>query len=173
MMTIQPKQEEIQHDGDVPLYCGNIYLYDNCWYHEKFPEEWAKNHATTTGPIECLNCRDYGCINGIFIGYCVNCAIFAYEGERGRGFESSGCECEDEDVLVYPSAFDTYLLGVDTDLIEPVTERDFEQEQEPDTSNPEYNENDYLNADPYEDTYSDGLDVSVMVCDFEGGYNDF
>jgi hypothetical protein len=152
---------------EAPLYNGDIYYYDGVWYLSKFPEEWAKTHIDETGPSGCVNCLDYGCVNRIFIGYCVNCAIYKYHGARGRGFETSGVECADEDVVAYPSAFETYLSGVDVDDIAPLN-----YESEDDVQDEEYNESDYVNADPYEDTYA-GEPVSIFECHYEGGYNDF
>ena len=40
----------------------------------------------TCGPVNCPNCNTYGSINGIFVGYCVNCACSDFEGKRGNGF---------------------------------------------------------------------------------------
>lgn len=90
---------------------GKYYSYDDELYHKTFPEEWAMNHLPGTGPKDCENCQAYGHWNGVFIGYCVNCAKHEYLGERGRGFVSFGKEydgCEE-----YVSVFETYLKGVD------------------------------------------------------------
>jgi len=168
--------EEDIYPNEEPFHYGDRYLYDYQWYHEKFPEDWAVYHLPGTGPGQCGNCDYYGSINGVFIGYCANCALYDYMGSRGRGFIGDGEESTND----YPSAFDTYLEGVDIttiQLIEYEVNNIIENENiEHIISNQnniiEYNENDYLNADPYEDTETAG-DLSVMDCHFEGGYNDF
>jgi hypothetical protein len=127
--------------------CDYTDCADTDWegiYHEHFPQEWAVNHEPGTGPHECLNCADYGCVEDIFIGYCANCAIYVYKGTRGRGFMGDGVEYHDDDVMEFPSAFDTYLNGV-------VFEEQEEEEEEP----------------------IDNSTISIMDCHFEGGYNDF
>ena len=166
-------------------YCGDIYSYDGIWYHSKFPEEWATSHKSETGPNECMNCLDYGCVKGVFIGYCANCALYVYFGSRGRGFESVGVECEDEEASYYPSAFDGYLKGVnindiypapdyetDEELEEVVIGAEGEIEGEIEGEDVEYDVEDYLNGDPYADIYNT-LEPNVFVCDYEGGYSDF
>jgi hypothetical protein len=159
---------------EEPFHYGNVYLYDYQWYHEKFPKEWALYHLPETGPGQCNNCAEYGSVNGVFIGYCANCAVYCYEGSRCRGFMGDGVEHSNE----YKSAFDTYLKGVDVTTIQHIDYEmnNYNDDNENNVSSQknfiEYNENDYLNADPYEDTDLVG-DVSVMECHFEGGYNDF
>lgn len=101
------------------------YSYDDELYASTFPEEWVENHLDGTGPKECGNCAYYGSWNGVFIGYCCNCAIHDYCGTRGRGFIHPGHELvasrdvsgddwmsEDESNQEIPSAFDTYLKDV-------------------------------------------------------------
>jgi hypothetical protein len=168
-----PEEETFHYEGK--------YLLDYQWYHENFPEEWARCHTEGTGPGQCSNCADYGSVNGVFIGYCGNCAKYDYKGQRGRGFIDTGIENSDNDVLEYPSAFDSYLQGVDISTItEPGLQNINEDNtiinnydnnniiQNNDNIN-EYDEDDYVNADPYEDN----TDTSVLNCHFEGGYNDF
>jgi hypothetical protein len=156
---------------EEPFHYGNVYLYDYQWYHEKFPKEWAMSHLPETGPRQCNNCAEYGSVNGVFIGYCANCAVYCYEGSRCRGFMGDGVELDNEHL----SAFDTYLEGVDITSIQPI-EYEINDSNENNVFNQkniiEYNENDYFNADPYEDV-EPGRDLSVMDSHFEGGYNDF
>ena len=60
---------------------------DNIKYLNTFPDEWIYNTYIGTGPKYCINCRKYGCIDDIFIGYCGNCSEHIYNFERGDGFE--------------------------------------------------------------------------------------
>jgi hypothetical protein len=98
-----------------------IYGYDYYWYHEKFPKEWALSHKEGTGPSQCENCADHGCINEVFVGYCANCAQYIYDGERGIGFLCAfqGLELNsgEDDSLLGRSALETYLKGVDLSII--------------------------------------------------------
>ena len=103
------------------------YSYDNELYADTFPEEWAQNHAPGTGPTDCENCGYYGYWNGVFIGYCLNCACYEYDGSRGNGFTSPGEESKDsaKDSFgdnTYSGAFATYLYGVN---LHDVGDRDF------------------------------------------------
>jgi hypothetical protein len=136
---------------EEPLYFNDKYLYDNRWYHENFPVEWAVDHLEDTGPNECLNCEDYGCINGIFIGYCVNCATHVYNGSRGRGFIDYGIEYNGDEVLNKPSVFDTYLKDVNVFDIEPIITYD--------------EDNDYrMDVDDYDDRMDvDNSDDSMDI----------
>ena len=88
------------------------YSYDDELYADTFPEEWIENQLDGTGPKECGNCASYGSWNGVFIGYCCNCAIYDYFGTRGKGFIHPGHELTDESNNEYLSAFDTYLKDV-------------------------------------------------------------
>ena len=105
---------------EPPFYFKDKYLYDNVWYHEKFPLSWADYHVKGTGPLECKSCIDYGFVNQTFIGYCVKCADEIYEGQCGRGFVAPGVECDDDICLMYDSAFDIYLKGVNVKKIQPL-----------------------------------------------------
>jgi len=96
---------------------GRYYSYDDELYHKTFPEEWATSHELGTGPKSCKNCQAYGHWNGVFIGYCTNCAVHVYEGTRGCGFFRPGKEIENEENSRYVSAFDTYLKDVNLDEV--------------------------------------------------------
>jgi len=179
-------QKEINdsNDGEYyfeePVFYGDKYLYDYAWYHEKFPVEWAVNHAAGTGPSQCENCDEYGSINGIFIGYCANCAQCDYKGERGRGFIESGIEVDEEmcaqyDIPFYtgdyPSAYDTYLKDVDITAIETVVnEHEYKGESICENEDGDEKEPEFDDYDLYGVCYEEG---SVLCSDFEGGYNDF
>jgi hypothetical protein len=170
----EPEDNEDCYPSEEPVYYQDKYLYDYQWYHESFPVEWAVYHEDETGPGQCSNCAKFGSVNGIFIGYCANCAIYIYEGKRGRGFIDSGLECADEDCLDFPSAYDTYLKDVDILAIEGVDESDDEEDaqviEEDDSDDDEEVEED---EDEYENTLDDDTDTSILNCHYEGGYNDF
>ena len=102
------------------IYLGDhrqFYSYRGELYTGTFPVEWAKNHILGTGPTECANCAYFGSWNGVFIGYCSNCALYDYAGLRGRGFIDCGYEFKDECVLEFESIFETYLKDVNLDDI--------------------------------------------------------
>jgi len=96
------------------LYCGlekQYYFHDGVLYTERFPVEWALSHEPETGPVGCLNCACAGSWNGIFIGYCANCAQYVYEGSRGSGFLYQGVSNYHSQQLG-ENVFSTYLRGV-------------------------------------------------------------
>lgn len=95
--------------------CGNFYQYDGELYANQFPTEWAQNHAEGTGPKSCTNCRVFGCWNGVFIGYCVNCAQYDYDFTRGHGFLKPGQEIRKKTTTL--GALQTYLKDVAPDSI--------------------------------------------------------
>jgi hypothetical protein len=113
--------EEIKTDEIIDL--GSYYSYHGELYIKQFPIAWAKSHAPETGPEECGNCSFYGSWNGVFIGYCANCAEHIYEYRRGHGFIEHG---EELDLDIIPlRAMDTYLHGVKLDEIEYVPNIEF------------------------------------------------
>jgi hypothetical protein len=113
MAQFNPKEIIYHYRNGKPAY----YSYDEELYCGTFPEEWAQNHLPTTGPKECGNCVYYGSWNGVFLGYCANCANYVYNGERGYGFIDIGRECDyNRDVDGF-SIFDTYLKDVFPDDI--------------------------------------------------------
>ena len=57
---------------------------DGCKYYRNFPDYWMDNYEKGTGPKDCLNCEAYGTIEGVFVSYCSNCALYAYSYERLR-----------------------------------------------------------------------------------------
>lgn len=126
-------------------------------YHDRFPEEWAEDHVDGTGPEDCEDCLAFGCMDGVFVGYCSNCALYAYEGRRGRGFVSPGVETDYDivaEILGHRecfSVFDTYLRDL---LQDDITDEDM-----------------YGPMITWEDLVYGG--DGVMFSHFEGGYNDF
>lgn len=63
------------------------------YYDINFPLGWVMDEEYyyidttpyTTGPIDCIYCKEYGFYNGVFIGYCNNCAE-KFDYRRGNGF---------------------------------------------------------------------------------------
>jgi hypothetical protein len=102
------------------IFCGtqnNIYNYDGELYTATFPQEWASSHAPKSGPVDCDNCRHYGSWNGVFIGYCINCANNPlYEGQRGRGMMSQGIELY-KTISKNISMYDSYFKDADLEKV--------------------------------------------------------
>tara|TARA_B100001540_G_C15644861_1_gene568330 strand:+ start:440 stop:883 length:444 start_codon:yes stop_codon:yes gene_type:complete len=71
-------------------------------YIVSFPNTWIKSENISAGPINCSNCELHGCVNDIFIGYCLNCATHIYKGERGNGY-------------AWPN--ETYMIDVDGETL--------------------------------------------------------
>jgi len=156
--------DEEDYPQEEPFHFENKYLYDYYWYHENFPKEWAMCPKEGTGPSQCNNCLDYGCINGVFIGYCMNCAIYDYEGSRGRGFKDVGIEDDDTNVMSFQSVFDTYLKDVDIHEIVGVDNQIDNQEP--------IDQSEISEQDIYGDDFTDIGEHSGLECHYEGGYND-
>jgi hypothetical protein len=117
---------ENDHDSDekklFPIY-----------YDIHFPLNWVFNEEiiyspfgenTLTGPSSCDNCKYYGFYNGVFIGYCLNCAnVFDYT--RGNGMTpEQGVELDETmvafDLTNYKkenSMWNTYLKDVNLNEI--------------------------------------------------------
>jgi len=180
--------DEEEYNYEEPIYNGNKYSYDYQWYYETFPEHWATCHKEGTGPGQCGNCADYGCVNGVFIGYCANCAVNDYNGSRGRGFIDVGIEYPGAEMLEHPSVFDTYLEGVDIWDIDGVPEAsdlnsvhdsmpDLIPCDSDDDSMPGLIPIEFGEIEPSDLVESEDIDYDegngVLNCHFEGGYNDF
>ena len=92
----------------VTVVCLGYYMIENYKYPHDFPKEWAQNHMEGTGPEQCKNCYWYGSIDGVFMGYCLNCAEDIYNGERGPGL-----------YLDYESDFYDFESGEDSSSVDP------------------------------------------------------
>ena len=131
LTTIRTMMNEIEfrlcdtdYDDEIVEY-GDYYSYQGELYIKQFPKMWATSHVPETGPAECENCNFYGSWNGVFIGYCMNCAEYVYEYQRGHGFIEHGEEVNNEDIPQL-RAMDTYLYGVELDEIKTsIPNRDF------------------------------------------------
>ena len=150
----------------------NVQQYWSGVYHTLFPEEWAESHMEGTGPDDCSNCRAYGLIGGEFAGYCINCAQYDYKGSRGRGFWGNGVEFEGTETLqvLGESVYETYLAGVGLPM-----DMDFENHGEMDLE--DHGETDLedhgdMDLENHGETDLEDHGDSVMMCHYEGGYND-
>ena len=106
---------ETNYVTSIPVFNGfqgKFYIVDRYKYHIRFPIEWALDHKVFqtgkrkefiegTGPKECGNCRAYGSIRGVFVGYCGTCidhydrAGFSRgEGMGGFSIDMLSCDCQ-------------------------------------------------------------------------------
>jgi len=89
-LEIKYENGEIEENNDwryEPVDCGDYYMIEYYKYANSFPKAWALSHLPGTGPEQCGNCYDYGSKDGVFLGYCLNCAKYDYNGERGPGMD--------------------------------------------------------------------------------------
>ena len=83
---------------EITYVCNQYKTYAGLKYHVNFPNHWILNELPGTGR-ECMNCvgnelhrTGYAMWRGIVLGYCTNCAIYEYKGDRGAGFYGYGVE---------------------------------------------------------------------------------
>jgi len=160
------------------------YIYEGVHYDAGFDMRWAISHAAGTGPLDCENCMEYSFQEGLFMGYCVNCAQYPYYNTRGRGYVAVGVQFgEDDDASTVfdendlSTVFDENFIEeeevlIPTDLLNDITNEDMYGIT---------NEDMYgiTNEDMYgitnEDMYGRGLEINDMwsssLC--ECGYMDF
>ena len=84
-----------------PVDCGDFYMIESYKYANSFPKEWAQSHLPGTGPEQCGNCYEWGSKDGAFLGYCLNCAKYDYNGERGPGLDTFNGALEIEDKFAF------------------------------------------------------------------------
>jgi len=177
---------------------GTIYVLNGVAYDIHFPLEWAihpkrfhDNYASC--PSDCNNCLEYGSYNGVFIGYCLNCAT-EYGYERGNGFETYGVERSGDGREEKNSVWNTYLKNVKLDEIgwnsldDPFVDDWVSEDEEEDDylEDKENQENDHykrfckdnfgydyhLNSPtPTESSEQDGLSTDVMDNHNKHNYN--
>ena len=98
LREIRDENGEMEEDDSwryEPVQCDGYYMIEQYKYANSFPQEWAMSHFDGTGPECCGNCYDYGSTDGVFLGYCLNCAIYVYNCERGPGL---GLGATDQDM---------------------------------------------------------------------------
>jgi hypothetical protein len=103
------------------------YSYYGIYYADSFQQEWALHHLPQTGPHECLNCLYYGTYNGIFIGYCLNCANNEYSGTRGNSINGK-LNHNDFDVINLSLFHSLHILKKDdlvdvTDILDMINDK--------------------------------------------------
>ena len=69
----------IKYDIHFPL----VWALDHRNYEPYYHEEMDKTYINGSGPKECGNCKAYGSMNGVFVGYCSTCLEHVYHGKRG------------------------------------------------------------------------------------------
>jgi len=100
--------EQLQDNNQIIISdCKQYYTYKGVHYDIAFPLFWCLTHTAGTGPHECDNCQDYGCLRGVFIMYCANCATEYKDTAVGYGAVYNGIEKCYGDVNL--SAWYTYL----------------------------------------------------------------
>jgi len=119
----------IENDNDnennklFPIYYDIHFPIDWIFNEETIYSHFGKNNIT--GPQDCDNCKYYGYYNGVFIGYCLNCAD-KLEYERGNGMTPIGPGIElDETMVAFDltnykkenSMWNTYLKDVNLNEI--------------------------------------------------------
>ena len=98
LYEIQCENGEIDEEAwrYEPVDYEDFYTIESYKYSNTFPKEWAQNHLEGTGPEQCGNCYDHGSRDGVFLGYCLNCADYDYNGERGPGLAEGDGSAEGE-----------------------------------------------------------------------------
>jgi len=140
---------EMNTPKSVTIYRGSYGdYYEMCGIHydANFPTDWANEHhkkETEYGPIKCLNCFYFGHYQGVFVGYCSNCAQHLFNYERGYGLTDEFCSERDSNTVddiaaplnsmwyKYMNNSPLYKIG-DKDLHEKLEQkkREIEEEQE-------------------------------------------
>ena len=140
---------------------GRYYLLDGFKYDINFPLAWALEHhnyppyyddetkqtyINGSGPKECPNCFNYGCINGVFVGYCSSCLDYVYNDKRGDHSVATGfaitslCECEIWKQYPYMDGVKISDIGITEQYEEQIEEQVEEQVEEPGELNTNYKE---------------------------------
>lgn len=178
MSALVHNPDPVYYDSDTMTHWGGNEYYsiegnvgEQVIYIGGFPLEWATAHECGSGPKECVNCAYYGSVNGVFIGYCANCAQNVYKGARGLGFLGDGIEVSQGGISVGESAFTTYLKAMSINMLAHVSRLDVAYETEDDVNKVRvrYNSEEYDNmlATTYQEV------GGPFNSDYEGGYNDF
>jgi hypothetical protein len=132
---------------------GQYYILEGQRFDINFPIKWAIENLIgneKVGPFHCDNCAIYGLLNGVFIGYCSNCAVDKYNYSRGNGFNAVGVEQIvdhlGEELNPQNSIWNTYMENVNIEQIGlqiiNVEDEEYEEEEE-DEEEEEIEEEDY------------------------------
>lgn len=172
---------EIYQGSMGKYYCinenSNNLFAINIYYDIHFPLEWALFKHTfliygesyNTGPHFCNNCKYFGYHNGVFIGYCMNCAS-AFNYKRGNGMTDLYKEV-DENMIAFDlsnlkkenSMWNTYLKDVNlSEIGDNKLKEDYELYKDlPDLIPIEESEDDYELNDFYD--YDDKDDEKIKL----------
>ena len=82
-------EEKNPDENDSTFFCEythreprfDEYVIDGILYSGRFPLLLAGKHPGA-GPKDCQNCHVYGCIDTVFIGFCLNCITY-FDGVQG------------------------------------------------------------------------------------------
>ena len=161
---------------------GEYYSVNNINYDIHFPIEWVfqfpeHEHINDIpfGPETCYHCLLNGYYNGVFIGYCVNCAYICNY-KRGNGLEY-GIEREHERLDTKNSIWNLYLQNLSS-LIE-IGDRQLQIDYDYKThyTNTWRNGNYYDNDDDITVTYNNSIiysttenedDETITLFEFDG-----
>ena len=98
---------------------GEYYCVNNIYYDIHFPIEWVFQTPVNIdpgimifGPETCYNCFQNGYHNGVFIGYCINCAYLCNY-TRGNGI-INGIEMNEPYLDSNNSIFNLYLQTLES-----------------------------------------------------------
>ena len=175
---------------NVPVFegvQGRFYLVDGEKYSVYFPIAWAHEHITFyneeeqelgTGPKKCGNCKKYGSIRGVFVGYCSNCLENYHDSGYWRGSltappGSSISMLEESDMwsqYPYLSGVKKYSLGDEEEGVEAEDEHEHHEEDvstdvdEDDDSTDVDEEDDAMDIDDeYHDNALDAIDEAAII----------
>lgn len=167
---------------NVPVFegvQGRFYLVDGEKYSVYFPIAWAHEHITFyneeeqelgTGPKKCGNCKKYGSIRGVFVGYCSNCLENYHDSGYWRGSltappGSSITMLEESDMwsqYPYLSGVKKYSLGDEEEGVEAEDENHEEDstdvDEDDDSTVVDEEDDDAMDID--EDHDDNALDVT-------------
>jgi len=112
-----PEPEITRYQGSH----GEYYSYNGVNYDIRFPVSWACQPLDDYqyGPENCDNCQDYGYYNGVFIGYCANCASIC-DYKRGNGMIDHGLEMtniDSDEIKDENSMWNIYMQCTELDEI--------------------------------------------------------
>jgi len=168
---------------NVPVFegvQGRFYLVDGEKYSVYFPIAWAHEHITFyneeeqelgTGPKKCGNCKKYGSIRGVFVGYCSNCLENYHDSGYWRGSltappGSSITMLEESDMwsqYPYLSGVKKYSLGDEEEGVEAEDENHEDDDttdvdEDDDSTDVDEEDDDAMDID--EDHDDNALDVT-------------
>lgn len=90
LYEIRCENGDFDEEREEPIVdCGDYYMIGPYKYSNSFPKEWAQSCLPGTGQEQCQKCSEHGTKDGVFCGYCLNCAEYSYKGARDEGMGKS------------------------------------------------------------------------------------